>query len=226
MTRTPQCPGCGREDRLQAVPAVYLGGRDTVRVRVRHADDHHDRTVDRPVTTALSEALAPVPDPPSRAIGCLGVLALLVAVGTFVAGAGAGHWLDDVPVAEGGGVFDENGIFHAPGQELPAAGPGWPDFAWLAVISAVALTAAVLVLVLRIRSHRAFTRLTSGRSQAERLWSRAWYCHRCGSVHFRDVPGEDTRPLTFQEFRERVWQEGGYGDLAATQRALGPTRSA
>ncbi|MEU7035643.1 hypothetical protein ABZ958_18410 [Streptomyces sp. NPDC046237] len=31
-----------------------------------------------------------------------------------------------------------------------------------------------------------------------------------------------SRPLTFQQFRERVWEAGGYGALAAEQRAVEP----
>ncbi|MEU3076004.1 hypothetical protein [Streptomyces laurentii] len=146
------CPGCGRDDLTQAVPAAYLAGRTAVTSRERDMDGD-SRTVTRRETTALSAALAPVPKGPTYALGCLGALAGVVAV--------------------------------------------------------------VLV-----RRRNAFARLTRGRQRAEALWARGWYCHRCGTAHFADVPGEDVRPLTLQEFRERVWEAGGYGDLAAQRRAI------
>lgn len=64
MSRTRYiCPGCDRDDLVQAVPAVYLGGRDAVTGRERNRDGD-TRTVTRTVTTGLSDALAPVPEPP------------------------------------------------------------------------------------------------------------------------------------------------------------------
>ncbi|MET8941823.1 hypothetical protein ABZX28_33080 [Streptomyces rubiginosohelvolus] len=76
-----------------------------------------------------------------------------------------------------------------------------------------------------VRRRAAFARITRRRHQAEELWSQGWYCHCCGTVHFADVPGEDRRPLTLQRFRGRGWGHGGYGELAAQQRAVNPARS-
>ncbi|MFH9726945.1 hypothetical protein ACH4M4_28865 [Streptomyces sp. NPDC017254] len=211
MSGTHTCPGCGQNDRVQAVPAVYLGGRDTVMSRERDSDGDM-RTVTRTATTGLSEALAPAPRPPAYTIGCLGVLAAAVAVGTFLGGAIAGKWFQDEPADE---PPVPNGWYP---QDVPAEPP--LAYGFLAWISAFALLAAVLVFTRVYRRKARFTRLMRGRHRAAELWSRGWYCHRCGTVHFVDVPGEDRRPLTLQGFRERVWEHGGYGDLAAEQRAL------
>ncbi|RSS51273.1 hypothetical protein [Streptomyces sp. WAC01280] len=99
-----------------------------------------------------------------------------------------------------------------------------PDLSFLGWVSAIALGVVVLVLLELRRRRTAFAHLTRGRHHAEELWSQGWYCHRCGTVHFVDVPGEDHAPLTLQRFRERVWEKGGYGDLAARQRAADPAR--
>ncbi|MGW8360128.1 hypothetical protein ACWGK1_06120 [Streptomyces wedmorensis] len=218
MNRTSNtCPGCDRDDLVQAVPAVYLAGRNAVTSRERDSDGDM-RTVTRTVSTGLSDALAPVPPPPTYAIGCLGLLAAVVSVGTFLGGVIAGKWFRDEPG-------------HQP-PELdgwPTLPPDTPDapptaYGFLGWISALALLAAVLVCVVMVRRRTAFARVTRRRHQAEELWSRGWYCHRCGTAHFQDVPGEDRTPLTLQHFREKVWEHGGYGDLAAERRAVDPAR--
>ncbi|MFF7441127.1 hypothetical protein [Streptomyces sp. NPDC008122] len=214
MSRTTHtCPGCDRDDRVQAVPAAYLAGRDAVTSRERNRDGDV-RTVTRTVTTGLSDALAPVPESPTHAIGCVGLVAGFVSVGTFLVGVLAGKWFrgDPEPVPEFG-------------QFGPVPSPPGPDLAALGWISAIALVVAVFVFVVVRRRKAAFARLTRGRHRAEELWSHGWYCHRCGTVHFEGVPGEDRTPLTLQRFRERVWEHGGYGDLAAVRRAVDPVRS-
>ncbi|MEV6330779.1 hypothetical protein [Streptomyces sp. NPDC051909] len=203
------CPGCGRDDLVQAVPAVYLAGRDAVTSRERDSDGDM-RTVTRRVTTALSQALAPMPKAPTYGLGCLGVFAGLVAVGTFLGWVFAGRAFEEVP----------DGAYGYFGGPPPALGPD-PDLAFLGWVSGLALCVALLVTGVLVRRRAAFVRQTRGRHRAEELWSHGWYCHRCGTVHLRDVPGEDVRPLTLQAFRERVWERGGYGDLAAHQRATG-----
>ncbi|MFD3529891.1 hypothetical protein [Streptomyces sp. NPDC058664] len=234
MSRTHTCPGCGRDDLVQAVPAVYTAGRDTVTSRERDRDGDM-RTVTRRVSTGLSDALAPVPRPPTYGIVALGVLAALVSVGTFIGGVQAGHWFEDGPAEAGGdGVPHVGGVYLVPegsttpdySQPLGTAGSAPPpDFAHLGWISAAALLVVVLVTVVASRRRTAFARLTRGRHRAEELWSHGWYCHRCGTVHLAGVPGEDRTPLTLQRFRERVWEHGGYGDLAAEQRAVDVVRS-
>ncbi|MFE2557944.1 hypothetical protein ACFXGT_18365 [Streptomyces sp. NPDC059352] len=215
MSRTRNtCPGCDRDDRVQAVPAVYLGGRDAVTSRERNRDGDM-RTVTRTVTTGLSDALAPVPEAPSHGIGCLGLVAGFVCVGSFMGWIFVGGALEDDDTAPGA----EFGQFGPPPAHLG------PDLGFLGWVSALALGVTVLVLLDLRRRRAAFTHLTRGRHRAEELWSHGWYCHRCGTVHFEDVPGEDRTPLTLQRFREKVWEHGGYGDLAAEQRAVNPTRS-
>ncbi|MFE1548745.1 hypothetical protein [Streptomyces sp. NPDC058718] len=218
MSRTHTCPGCGKDDRVQAVPAVYLAGRDAVTSRERNRDGDM-RTVTRTVTTGLSDALAPVPGPPSYAIGGLGVLAGVVSVGTFLGGVLAGKWFRGEPAHEP----SELDGWHLLPQDVAAEPP--PAYEFLGWISAFALLAAVVVFVVVQRRRTVFARLTRGRHRAEELWSQGWYCHRCGTVHLEDVPGEDRAPLTLQRFREKVWEHGGYGDLAGARRAVDPARS-
>ncbi|MET9675040.1 hypothetical protein ABZY68_18370 [Streptomyces sp. NPDC006482] len=219
MSRTRYtCPSCDRDDLVQAVPAVYLAGRDAVTSRERDSDGDM-RTVTRTVSTGLSDALAPMPAPPTYAIGCLGVLAAAVSIGTFLGGVLAGKWFRDEPADEPQ-ESQWPGGWSAP--EVPAAAP--PDLDFLGWISAFALLAAVLVFAVMLRRRATFARLTRRRHHAEELWSHGWYCHRCGTVHFEDVPGEDRTPLSLQRFRERVWEHGGYGDLAGERRVVDSVR--
>ncbi|KQX11679.1 hypothetical protein ASC82_17580 [Streptomyces sp. Root431] len=196
---------------MQAVPAVYLAGRDAVTSRERNRDGDL-RTVTRTVTTGLSDALAPVPESPSHPISCVGFLAGFVCVASAMGWVFVGGALEDEPASEA-----DFGMIGTP-HELG------PDLSFLGWVSAVALGVVVLVLFELRRRRTAFAHLTRGRHRAEELWSQGWYCHRCGTVHFVDVPGEDRAPLTLQRFRERVWERGGYGDLAAEQRAADPVR--
>ncbi|MEX0170400.1 hypothetical protein [Streptomyces sp. LMG1-1-1.1] len=224
MSRTTHtCPGCDREDLVQAVPAVYLAGRNAVTSRERDSDGDM-RTVTRTVSTGLSDALAPVPEPPTYAISCLGLLAVAVSVGTFLGGALGGKWFADEPGSEAAGS-EPSGVPDY-WQGIPAVQPPEPppSYAFLGWISALALLAAVLVFAVVARRRSAFARITRRRHHAEELWARGWYCHRCGTVHFEGVPGEDRTPLTLQRFREKVWEHGGYGDLAGQQRAVNRAR--
>ncbi|MGW5779089.1 hypothetical protein [Streptomyces sp. NPDC003863] len=177
------------------------------------------RTVTRTVTAGLSDALAPVPVPPTHGLGRLGVLAGAVSLGTFLGGAIGGKWFSDEPTHEP----PESGGWHPAAQDLPAEPP--PAYEFLGWISALALVAAVLAFAIGVRRRAAFTRITRRRHHAEELWPHGWYCHPCGTVHFADVPGEDRRPLSLQRFREKVRERGGYGDPAAQQRAVDPIRS-
>ncbi|MFI8828327.1 hypothetical protein [Streptomyces sp. NPDC053431] len=199
------CPGCGRDDLVQAVPAAYLAGRDDVTRRERNRDGDV-RTVTRRVTTALSEALAPVPREPTYGLGVLGVFTGFVSVAAFVGWVLLGKAFEEVP----------DGVYFGE----PPSGPD-PDFSFLGRISGLALCVTLLVVVVLVRRRGEFVRLTRGRERAEELWACGWYCHRCGTVHLRDLPEEDVRPFSLQEFRERVWERGGYGELAARQRAIG-----
>ncbi|MGW4160445.1 hypothetical protein [Streptomyces sp. NPDC004788] len=198
------CPGCGRDDLVQAVPAAYLAGRDSVTSRERNGDGHV-RTVTRRVTTALAEALAPVPKEPAQGLAGVAAFAGFVAVGSFLGWVFAGRAFEEVPDGAYFGAPDSLG----------------PDLSFLGWVSGLALCVAVLATLVLVRRRGEFARRTRGRQQAEELWAHGWYCHRCGTVHLVDVPGEDTVPLTLQRFRERVWERGGYGELAGRQRVAG-----
>lgn len=219
MSRTGvTCPGCDRDDLVQAVPAAYLAGRDAVTRRERDRDGDM-RTVTRTVTSGLSDALAPVPAPPAYGLGGLGAFACVVSIGTFLGGAIGGKWFHEGAAHEP----PEFGAWHLTLEDVPAGPP--PAYEFLGWISALAFVVAVLAFAVVVRRRAAFTRITRRRHEAEELWSHGWYCHRCGTAHFEDVPGEDRSPLTLQRFREKVWDHGGYGALAARQRAVDAGRS-
>lgn len=188
---------------MLGVSAAYLRAKAKLSVESRGGDGDHVTT--REENSALAKALAVAPDEPDdSAMGCLGALLVLVAIGTFIWGGMAGKWFEgDTPPQFYGGDGD------LPfGVEDPATYLGW--------ISAASLILAPLLMALSGRAVRAWRRRTEpGRAAADRVWAEAWYCGRCGTVHF---PGE--RAMTLQEFRTRVWSAGGYGDLAVRHPAI------
>ncbi|MDH6115052.1 hypothetical protein P3T36_007341 [Kitasatospora sp. MAP12-15] len=217
------CPSCDLPDQVKGVPAVYLAGRDSITMPGGKDEDGRETTVTRTVTTALSAALAPAPPSPAptfTGLRGLGVLALLVAVGTFIGGAVGGHWFSGstatAPPSDAyGSTLTINGIptyITAPTATAPAP---HSDLAFLGWVSGLALLAAVLLFIIAARRGSAFRTALAGRPAAEQVWSRAWYCARCGSVHFPPTPGERPQALSLQEFRALVWQAGGYGHLVA-----------
>ncbi|MFJ5231254.1 hypothetical protein ACIQBJ_15320 [Kitasatospora sp. NPDC088391] len=206
------CPSCGSSDRVVGVPAVYHRGRDQVTVTgLPRSDDNPSGTETRRFTSSLSDALRPAPVllPLSCAghVG-LGVLLVLVSIGTFVGGAVGGGWFADDPGPDRSWAYD---AYHSSLSTGPAHRP---DLSFLGWISAIALLAAVTLFVRARRERAAQRRLLAGRPEAERVWARGWYCERCGSVHFRSPTGAAGRAMTLQEFRAEVWDAGGYGQLA------------
>ncbi|MFF0067002.1 hypothetical protein ACFYRC_36965 [Streptomyces sp. NPDC005279] len=194
------CPSCGLTDRVSGVPAVYVAGMHHVNVVVPRTDDRMEHTENRLVTTTLAAALAPAPTAPATWTGCLGVPLLVVAIGTFIGGSTNGHWF---------------------GRSLAEA---HPDYSLLGVISLLAMVVAAILIVSAVLRAIAFRRLmAAGRPAAERLWSRAWYCGRCGKVHFPPRSGDPGGALTFGEFRAVVWAAGGYGHLARPAHQQGRT---
>ncbi|KQV22919.1 MULTISPECIES: hypothetical protein [unclassified Kitasatospora] len=223
------CPSCGLTDEVKRVPAVHLAGRDRVLVPARDQDGR-STTVTRTVTTAVSDALSPVPllgaATVAKAAGfiALGVFALFIAVGTFIGGALGGRWFADDPAPAarpqgyGRGVtgwVEVDGVRTWTYADAgSSASADHPDLAFLGWISGFALLAAVLLFVLAASRKAALRTRLAGRPAAEELWAQAWYCARCATAHFPPTPGEPARALSLQEFRRRIWQAGGYGDLA------------
>ncbi|SEM45967.1 hypothetical protein [Streptacidiphilus jiangxiensis] len=197
----PACPNCGQADRVAAVPAVYLSGRDLLRVAVPARGDTLAHTEVRQATTALSQALAPVPSAP-QGRGCLGGLGVLTLFGSLAAAAFAAI----APSPSEGAIP----------VGFPDAGTSvFPDLSWLwwvAGVGAVVSLALFGTLAARSRARRAHL---AGRAQAEAVWSRGWYCARCGTAHFRPAPDVPQGSLSLGEFRRIVWEAGGYGDLVA-----------
>ncbi|MFG3000428.1 hypothetical protein [Streptomyces sp. NPDC048340] len=200
----PTCPRCGREDWVSGVSAAYLAASSELRTESGRGEDSSVTT--REENSALARALSPAPPEPSgNARSCTASLLLLASVGTFIWGAVAGKWLSRdtalrwIPGVDGGGrvVVD-------------------PPLTYLGWISGAALVLAVLLFAAEAGSTARWRRRTlPGRAAADAVWSNAWYCARCGTVHFSGEPG-----LTLQEFRMRVWTAGGYGDLVRKHPAV------
>ncbi|WP_330328999.1 hypothetical protein OHS33_04130 [Streptomyces sp. NBC_00536] len=199
------CPRCGREDQVTAVPAAYLAAKSTIRDEWSD-EDNNRRTSVREANSALANALAPAPkEPDTGSVGCWGATLVLVSIGTFVWGAIAGGWFGR---ESGGWWVEQDGGDRRFVTELPMA--------YLAWISGIAILAAVALFCAMLRVETAHRRRTAaGRTAAERLWSEGWFCARCAGVYFGRT-GEDRGPsLNLRDFRIRVWEAGGYGDLVA-----------
>lgn len=211
-----RCPSCGLTDQVAGVPAVYHAGRDSVRITTPARFDDPEGTVTRSVTTSLSSALEPEPVfPPTQPGDLAGVLLVTVSIGTFIGGAGAGHWFsDDSPATQ---------PRRYPFDLTPVADAVRPDYSFLGWISAFALLSAIALFVRGAGRRSARRDLLAGRPAAERLWSRGWYCGRCASVHLRAEPGTAARAFTLQDFRAMVWEAGGYGHLADSADPAGRT---
>ncbi|WKD36138.1 hypothetical protein [Streptomyces xanthophaeus] len=208
-----ECPSCRRSDEVRAVPAVSLGGQR----RFHEETGDGDRRTDvREIVPRLADALAPAPPSPDTAGRTgLGVLLVLVSIGTFIGGALGGNWFTDAPAAE---VDHGSTTLWGGATWAPAPEPG-AELLFLAWISAFALLGAALLIVSTVRTRRAFrARVAAGRVAAEDVWSRGWCCARCAVVHFAAGPG-----MTLQEFRTAVWSAGGYGELAEVYRVSGAT---
>ncbi|MFF2750522.1 hypothetical protein ACFVVA_33905 [Kitasatospora sp. NPDC058048] len=193
------CPNCGLTDQVRGVPAVYHAGRTRVTTRPSQGSGDH-RT--REVVSDLARALAPVPirdQQPGRTATVLGAVALVIAFFTFFAGNFARQFDDDAPA------------FAAPVRDHHA-------FEIPVVIPVVAVIAGTVLLVTAAALRASADRELAGRPRAEHLWAQAWYCARCGTVHFpptTGVPtGVPTAALSLPEFRRVVWTAGGYGHLA------------
>ncbi|MFF0446522.1 hypothetical protein ACFYT4_08940 [Streptomyces sp. NPDC004609] len=149
----------------------------------------------------LYKALAWVPPPLKPTVRQAMGVNLLVVVGVilFVIGLGQKR-REDARAGETGWPITSN----------PAPEPGlyFPAVWWISI------TIAVLYLVFfgwamkRMLAHR---KAVADQANARLMWSGAWHCAHCGTVHFPDE--QPARALTFQEFRTRVWTAGGYGQL-------------
>ncbi|GJF32161.1 hypothetical protein KNE206_48610 [Kitasatospora sp. NE20-6] len=198
------------------VPAAYHAGRDNERITRRARFSDPETTVTRSVTTSLSSALEPAPTSPTSAGRAAGAALVVVSVGTFAGGAAAGHWFGDaVSMPARNYPFDLAPVADAP----------LPDYAFLGWISGLALLAAILLFVGTAVRRSAHRRHLAGRPAAERVWSRGWYCRRCGTVHFPAARERAVTALTLQEFRTIVWEAGGYGHLAGRRSPVAGRRS-
>ncbi|MEV7189872.1 hypothetical protein [Kitasatospora sp. NPDC093102] len=191
------CPSCRLVDQVRSVQAVYRAGRSTETVRSHMDDRRHTET--RVVISELARALAPAPDRhPERAPVVLGVLALFGTVGAFF----AAEAQSDQDAFVGSSFSAGSALSHSS-----------PDTGALYTLSGVGLFVAIALFVTAALLRANANRELAGRSRAERLWSQAWYCARCGTVHFSPTAGQGSAAFSLREFRRRVWTAGGYGHL-------------
>ncbi|WP_329388693.1 hypothetical protein OG625_34145 [Streptomyces sp. NBC_01351] len=209
-----ECPSCHRSDQVRAVPAVCLSGHRRFGVVGSGGDEQ--RTETREVVPHLADALAPIPPAPvTGGRTALGVLLVLVAIGTFIGGAAGGKWFADAPKSAPEAQWAGGGAHSW--ETRPDAGA---ELLFLGWISAFALVGAVLLIRSTVRIRRAFqARIAAGQEAAEEVWARGWCCERCAAVHFAGGPA-----MSLQEFRTQVWDAGGYGDLARVYRVTGRAR--
>ena len=205
--RLTPCPRCGYDDSVLSVPAAHATARSTeAALRVVRDDEASfaSRSAARarinaalPVVSAGELAMAPMNS--AAGCGCLGLFFTLAMAGALV-GYRAAH---SSAVTNGSS----------------SAGHG------AQVLLAVAAVAGFLVVVSVLGMFRALSRqptLRAGRPAAEAVWRRGWYCCRCAVVYFQAgeeppgvVPGQ---PLTPTQFKQIVWDVGGYGWLTGPQR--------
>ncbi|MEU8773805.1 hypothetical protein [Streptomyces sp. NPDC048606] len=192
----PPCPRCGRADRVTGVPAAHLEARATRREETDAGPDGRATVTTTRRDAALARALAPhPPEPENGGTACLGASLLFAAAGTFV------WWL-----------VAANRYHVAAARRAATAGLGdhpAPEAPLHPLVGTVSATAFALGLLaigafhISLASWRRRTR--TGRAAADRVWSKGWYCARCGSVHHAEGP-----PSTLYEFRVRVWTAGGW----------------
>lgn len=186
---TEPCPGCGRLDQVQHVPAVFQGGHSFFRGQ-GPAVSSGDGVVFTKVqvsgvsVTAVAPALDPSP-PPRRGGGLLAAAIVLALAGSCFLLLPFSAFGDPPP----GGVAAK--VLGVVVISLPS----------------VCVYAAAGVLVwLYVRRLRAHRRQRRGVPAARQVWEQGWFCHRCGGVYFAD----SGRLLTPAHFRQLVARAGGY----------------
>ncbi|MGN2638871.1 hypothetical protein ACTD5D_22410 [Nocardia takedensis] len=197
------CPRCGRVDALQSVPGLYHAGITASSGSQTYSGVgitaggvipvFGTTTIDRTHTTALAASLAPAPAPlPVDRLTRRGILWSIPAV--FVA-------IGMVAVL----IFGDLDARSAPGGVLFVLLLVW----FLSIPGAATLQSAG-----QRRKRNAV--VVRGRAAAHSAWQTAFYCHRCGTVHWPVAP-RPTLPareaLAPGVFRSLVWNVGGYAHL-------------
>lgn len=200
----PECPVCGQDERVLAVPAIYESSHGTevtlARARATINDDDathaakaaaRERMASTPPALIRSAVLAPAPR--INAVGC-GCLAFVVAVPATILWTIAGSTAPDDTSSPRDVSTHQTLVSFATGLTILAA-------------------ALLLVMVFGLFRSRA---VKAGRPAADAVWRKGWYCTRCAVVHF--AAGEEpsgVRPgqaLDPDTFRQMVWTAGGYGN--------------
>jgi hypothetical protein len=225
------CPRCGRDDRVQAVPAVYGAARSS-EATIAHA--HHvisddDAMLSRkqharatlaatPPSTVGSSVLAPAPKTATGSAVFLTVLLGIIAGGTWA-------------------LYSTSRDTSAPS---PSTGPGFGSGAsglvedharsghnhTLLVVAVAITVVAAVALIGTVRSGIRRAAIDKGRAAAEDVWRRGWYCERCATVYFLadEAPHgiEPATAITPADFQRAVWTIGGY-DRKGTATSTRPT---
>ncbi|MFJ9692424.1 hypothetical protein [Kitasatospora sp. NPDC101183] len=224
-TALTPCPSCGLTDHVRGVPAVHLAERRTVTVRARGERGRSGHTETREEVSALGKALAPAPPKASALVpvfSLLGFAALVAAVVMFVVGLNQRKNADSAKLDMSPPAWATKGpswpfpdhLPDAPAPHVTHVAERQDGFDPLP-LSFLVLGVAIALVTTAVLLYRSRSRLLrAGQPQAERLWRQAWYCDRCGSVHFSPAAGQGAGALDLQTFRMAVWSAGGYGELA------------
>ncbi|MBN6039438.1 hypothetical protein [Amycolatopsis sp. 195334CR] len=176
------CPQCREVDQVQHVPAVHQGGR----VSYQGLGPAYTGTTGYATpyhgvaTSAVSSALNPAP--PIRGASGYLVLAVLATIFTGLAGIVA----LSLTVAS---------------EHISVIGQFW-TWIW----PALGLGMSVLGFLQYAHRSRANTQMRQGSQRVLDVWSRAWFCHRCGMVFFP----ETDQVIPLHAFRAYLWQIGDY----------------
>ncbi|WP_162788406.1 hypothetical protein [Amycolatopsis albispora] len=176
------CPQCREVDQVQHVPAAHQGGRMSYQgLGPAYTGNTGYATPYHGVaTSAVSSALNPMP--PVR--GASGYLVLGV-LSTIFAGIALLVSLSLTLAGDGMSVI---GLF------------------WTWIWPALGVGMSVLGYLQYTHRSRANAEMRRGSQRVLDVWSRAWFCHRCGVVFFPD--GGQAIPLP--AFRAYLWQIGDY----------------
>jgi hypothetical protein len=208
----PECPVCGRDEKVVAVPAIFESSHNTEsaidRARMTINDDDatyaqkaaaRERMAATPPAQIRSAILAPAPAVKAAGCGCLAFVVAIPAVILWVIAAGTNP--------TGGSSFTADSGFSARDESQ--------HHTLVAFATSLTVLAGVFLLFMVFGLARGRA-VKAGRPAADAIWRKGWYCTRCAVVHFAAGeepsgvrPGQSLDPDTF---RQMVWTAGGYGN--------------
>ncbi|MGA6167710.1 hypothetical protein [Amycolatopsis magusensis] len=176
------CPQCREVDQVQHVPAVHHGGRLSYRGvgPAMTGDTGYATPYHGVATSAVSAALDP--NPPLRSTSGQLVLGILST------------------------IFSGFALIIALSLTLTDAHISLIGLFWTWIWPALGIGMAVLGFLQYSHRGRANAEMRLGSQRVLDVWSRAWFCHRCGVVFFP----ENAQVIPLPAVRAYLWQIGDY----------------